>query len=166
MLTRRCRFSSFANVLALHKITSILPNSPFYQAPSLQSLLPFFDIAMSLNSLAWTLHPTSLQRSTLFHVTFNLFFYNFYNTSVSFSISFNMEATPLIQRCFIPLYIKELRIGSGINCPEKTSMVWQGGGQEDSNTCKCSDPPNIYLFLHFQVIIFKIVQNCEFYAKN
>ena len=35
MLPRRCRFSSYANVLALHKITRKLPNSPLFLPVSL-----------------------------------------------------------------------------------------------------------------------------------
>ena len=47
MLTRRCRFSSYANVLALHKITRKLPSSP-----------PFLPVSLSVEPLIilWNCH--------------------------------------------------------------------------------------------------------------
>ena len=47
MLPRRCRFSSYANVLALHKITRKLPNSP-----------PFLSVSLSVKPLIilWNCH--------------------------------------------------------------------------------------------------------------
>ena len=53
MLPRRCRFSSYANVLALHKITRKLPNSPPFLPVSLSVEPLYYSLKLPFLSIHW-----------------------------------------------------------------------------------------------------------------